>query len=118
MNGDPTFEDVLAAAERIRGHVHRTPVMTSSAIDGITGAHLHFKCENLQKVGAFKARGATNAVLSLNDEAAGRGVATHSSGNHAAALAFAAGIRGVPANVVMPSSAPLVVDSGRSPWEA
>ena len=108
MNGDPTFEDVLAAAERIRGHVHRTPVMTSRAVDGIAGTRLHFKCENLQKVGAFKARGATNAVLSLDDEAAGRGVATHSSGNHAAALAYAAGIRGVPANVVMPSSAPPV----------
>jgi len=108
MKGDPTFEDVLVAAERVRGHVHRTPVMTSRAIDAIAGAHLHFKCENLQKVGAFKARGATNAVLSLDDEAAGRGVATHSSGNHAAALAYAAGIRGVPANVVMPSSAPPV----------
>ena len=108
MRGDPTFEDVLAAAERIRGHVHRTPVMTSKAIDAIAGARLHFKCENLQKVGAFKARGATNAVLSLDDEAAGRGVATHSSGNHAAALAYAAGIRGVPAHVVMPSSAPPV----------
>jgi len=108
MKSDPTFEDVLAAAERIRGHVHRTPVMTSKSIDGIAGAHLHFKCENLQKVGAFKARGATNAVLSLDEEAAGRGVATHSSGNHAAALAYAAGIRGVPAHVVMPSSAPPV----------
>jgi threonine dehydratase len=108
MKGDPTFEDVLAAAELIRGRVHRTPVMTSEAIDDIAGARLHFKCENLQKVGAFKARGATNAVLSLDDEAAGRGVATHSSGNHAAALAYAAGIRGVPAHVVMPSSAPPV----------
>ncbi len=82
--------------------------MTSKAVDGIAEAQLHFKCENLQKVGAFKARGATNAVLLLDDEAAGRGVATHSSGNHAAALAYAAGIRGVPANVVMPSSAPPV----------
>jgi threonine dehydratase len=108
MGGDPTFEDVLAAAERIRGHVHRTPVMTSGAIDAISGARLHFKCENLQKVGAFKARGATNAVLLLDDGAAGRGVATHSSGNHAAALAYAARIRGVAANVVMPSSAPSV----------
>jgi threonine dehydratase len=108
MDSDPTFEDVLAAAERIRGYVHRTPVMTSRAISEIAGAQLHFKCENLQKVGAFKARGATNAVLSLDDEAAGRGVATHSSGNHAAALAFAAGIRGVPAHVVMPSTAPPV----------
>ena len=118
MDRDPSFEDVLAAAERIHGHVHRTPVMTSSAIDGIAGAHLHFKCENLQKVGAFKARGATNAVLSLNDEAAGRGVATHSSGNHAAALAFAAGIRGVPANVVMPSSAPPVKKAAVSAYGA
>ena len=118
VTGDPTFEDVLAAAERIHGHVHRTPVMTSSAIDGIAGAHLHFKCENLQKVGAFKARGATNAVLSLNDEAAGRSVATHSSGNHAAALAYAAGIRGVPANVVMPSSAPPVKKAAVSGYGA
>jgi len=82
--------------------------MTSRAIDGIAGAHLHFKCENLQKVGAFKARGATNAVLSLDDDAAMRGVATHSSGNHAAALAYAAALRGVPSHVVMPSSAPPV----------
>ena len=82
--------------------------MTCAALDRITGASLHFKCENLQKVGAFKARGATNAVLSLDDETAGRGVATHSSGNHAAALARAALIRGVPAYVVMPSSAPSV----------
>jgi len=108
MENDPTFEDVLRAAERIHGHVHRTPVMTSAAIDRIAGARIHCKCENLQKVGAFKARGATNAVLSLDDEAAGRGVATHSSGNHAAALAFAASIRGVRALVVMPSSAPPV----------
>jgi threonine dehydratase len=108
MNGDPTFEDVLAAAERIKGRVHRTPVMTSRAIDEIAGAQLHFKCENLQKVGAFKARGATNAVLSLSEEDAARGVATHSSGNHAAALAFAAASRGIRAHVVMPSSAPPV----------
>jgi len=118
MKGDPTFEDVLAAAERIRGHVHRTPVMTSRTVDAIAGAQLHFKCENLQKVGAFKARGATNAVLSLDDEAAGRGVATHSSGNHAAALAYAAGIRGVPANVVMPSSAPPVKKAAVSGYGA
>lgn len=115
---DPTFEDVLAAAERIRSHVHRTPVMTSKAVDGIAEAQLHFKCENLQKVGAFKARGATNAVLLLDDEAAGRGVATHSSGNHAAALAYAAGIRGVPANVVMPSSAPPVKKAAVSGYGA
>ncbi len=108
MQDDPTFEDVLAAAELIRPYVHRTPVMSSSAVDGIAGAHLFFKCENLQKVGAFKARGATNAVLSLDDEDAARGVATHSSGNHAAALAYAAQIRGVPAYVVMPRTAPPV----------
>jgi threonine dehydratase len=108
MNNDPTFEDVLAAAERIRGRVHRTPVMSSTAIDGFAGAHLHFKCENLQKVGAFKARGATNAVLSLDDASARRGVATHSSGNHAAALAFAAASRGIRAHVVMPRTAPPV----------
>ena len=108
MATDPSFDDVLTAADRIAGHVHRTPVVTSRAIDGIAGATLHFKCENLQKVGAFKARGATNAVLALDDEAAGKGVATHSSGNHAAALAYAASQRGIAAHVVMPSSAPPV----------
>ncbi len=108
MTTDPTFEDVLAAAERIRGRVHRTPVMTSRAINEIAGAGLYFKCENLQKVGAFKARGATNAVLSLDEAAARRGVATHSSGNHAAALAFAAANRGIRAHVVMPRTAPPV----------
>ena len=105
---DPTFDDILAAAERIRGHVHRTPVATCGGIDGIAGAEIYFKCENLQKVGAFKARGATNAVFSLDENAAERGVATHSSGNHAAALARAAALRGVPAHIVMPSSAPRV----------
>jgi threonine dehydratase len=108
VNSDPTFEDVLAAADRIKDFVHRTPVMTSQSIDRMVNTRLHFKCENLQKVGAFKARGATNAVLSLSEEAALRGVATHSSGNHAAALAYAASIRGVRAHVVMPSSAPPV----------
>lgn len=108
MRNDPTFEDVLAAAERIRGRVHRTPVMTSSAINEIAGSNLYFKCENLQKVGAFKARGATNAVQGLNEESALRGVATHSSGNHAAALAFAAANRGIRAQVVMPRTAPPV----------
>jgi threonine dehydratase len=88
--------------------VHRTPVLSSQAINQIAGAELHFKCENLQKVGAFKARGATNAVSSLDDESAEKGVATHSSGNHAAALSFAAANRGVRAHVVMPSSAPPV----------
>jgi len=104
----PNLDDVLRAAERIRPHAHRTPVLTCAAIDALTGASLYFKCENLQKVGAFKFRGATNAVMSLSDDAARRGVATHSSGNHAAALALAARNRGITAHVVMPSSAPAV----------
>jgi len=108
MHDDPTIEDIRAAATRIAPHIHRTPVATCASIDTIAGASLFFKCENLQKVGAFKARGATNAVFSLDDEAAARGVCTHSSGNHAAALARAAGLRGIPAFIVMPSSAPPV----------
>lgn len=108
MLDDPTIEDIRAAATRIAPHIHRTPVATCASIDAIAGASLFFKCENLQKVGAFKARGATNAVFFLDDEAAARGVCTHSSGNHAAALARAAGLRGIPAFIVMPSSAPPV----------
>lgn len=107
-NRDPRIDDVLAAAERIEPHIHRTPVATCASIDAIAGATLFFKCENLQKVGAFKARGATNAVFSLSEEEAVRGVCTHSSGNHAAALARAAGLRRIPAYIVMPSSAPPV----------
>jgi threonine dehydratase len=95
---------IRAAHERIRPHIHRTPVLTSARFDAACGGSLFFKCENFQKVGAFKARGATNAVFSLDDETAGRGVATHSSGNHAAALARAAKLRGVPAHIVMPSN--------------
>jgi threonine dehydratase len=108
MYDDPTIDDIKAAAERIAPHIHRTPVATCASIDAIAGASLFFKCENLQKVGAFKARGATNAVFSLEDGAAERGVCTHSSGNHAAALARAASLRGIPAHIVMPSSAPPV----------
>jgi threonine dehydratase len=104
----PSYEDVLAAAARIAPFVHRTPVMTCSALDELCGARLFLKCENLQKVGAFKARGATNAVLSLSDDEAARGVATHSSGNHAQALALAARRRGIPAWIVMPTTAPAV----------
>ena len=104
----PSYEDVLAAAARIAPFVHRTPVVTCSALDELCGAQLFLKCENLQKVGAFKARGATNAVLSLSDEEAARGVATHSSGNHAQALALAARRRGIPAWIVMPTTAPAV----------
>ncbi len=108
MHDDPTLADIRAAAELIAPYIHRTPVATCAAIDAIAGASLFFKCENLQKVGAFKARGATNAVFSLDGDVAVRGVCTHSSGNHAAALARAAGLRGIPAHIVMPSSAPPV----------
>ena len=104
----PTLADVLAAAERIRPHAHRTPVLTCRALDGMTGARLFFKCENFQKVGAFKFRGATNAVFALSEEDARRGVLTHSSGNHGAALALAAHLRGIPAIVVVPANAPPV----------
>lgn len=102
----PTFDDVLAARERIAPHIHRTPVMTSTYIDSLVGASLFFKCENFQKAGAFKVRGATNAVFGLNDAKAQRGVATHSSGNHALSLSYAAGRRGIPVTVVMPHTAP------------
>jgi threonine dehydratase len=101
---DVTLDDVRAAAQRIGPFAHRTPLLTCESIDRMVGARLVFKCENLQRVGAFKFRGACNAVLSLTDREAARGVATHSSGNHAAALALAARIRGVPAHVVMPTS--------------
>lgn len=104
----PTIRDICEAAERIRPHAHRTPVLTSRSIDEITGGRLLFKCENLQRVGAFKFRGATNAVMSLPDREASRGVATHSSGNHAAAVTLAASLRGVPAHIVMPRTAPEV----------
>jgi threonine dehydratase len=97
--------DIRAAHVRIRDKVHRTPVLTSHRLDAQSGAKLFFKCENLQKVGAFKARGAANAVFSLTDAEAARGVVTHSSGNHAAALARAAQLRGIPAHIVMPSNA-------------
>ena len=100
-----SIDDVLAAAERIRPHAHRTPVLTCATLDAMTGARLFFKCENLQKVGAFKFRGACNAVMALPDAEAARGVATHSSGNHAAALALAARLRGIAAHVVMPRTA-------------
>ena len=102
----PTFDDVKAARERIRPYVHRTPVLTSSYLNGLTGADLFFKCENFQKAGAFKVRGASNAIFGLPDEQAKRGVATHSSGNHALSLSYAAGRRGISATVVMPRTAP------------
>ena len=103
-----SFDDVLAAADRVRPYVHRTPVVTSRSLDALVGAELRFKCENLQRAGAFKYRGACNAVLSLPEAEARRGVATHSSGNFAQALALAARTRGIPATVVMPRTAPRV----------
>jgi threonine dehydratase/serine racemase len=99
---------IRAAAERIGGHVHRTPVLTSRTLDEQAGRALFFKCENFQRGGAFKMRGALNAVLSLTDEQAAAGVVTHSSGNFAQAVAIAAGIRGIDAHIVMPSNAPEV----------
>jgi len=104
----PDLAAIRGAAARIAPHVHRTPVITCTAIDAEVGAKLFFKCEHLQRVGAFKARGACNAVFSLDGEAASRGVVTHSSGNHGAALAYAARRRGIPAWVVMPDNAPAV----------
>ena len=99
---------VIAASERIAGRVHRTPVLTSQLLDQVTGAKVFFKAEHLQRVGAFKARGATNAVLNLDRDSARAGVATHSSGNHGAALAMAAAARGIAAHIVMPANAPAV----------
>src|SRR5881296_1564798 len=98
------FAAIRAAHRRIRPHIHRTPVLTSSRLNEASGAALFFKCENFQKIGAFKARGATNAVFALDDVTARRGVATHSSGNHGAAVARAAKLRGIPAHIVMPSN--------------
>ncbi|MDX5382998.1 MAG: pyridoxal-phosphate dependent enzyme [Rhodobacterales bacterium] len=102
----PTFDDVIAAHDRIRPYIHRTPVLTSSYLNDLTGADLHFKCENFQKAGAFKVRGACNAVFGLPEDKLERGVATHSSGNHALSLSYAAGRRGIPCTVVMPRTAP------------
>lgn len=102
----PTFEGVLAAHDRVRPYIHRTPVLTSTFMNDLTGAELYFKCENFQKAGAFKVRGASNAVFGLDDEKAAKGVATHSSGNHALSLSYAAGRRGIPVTVVMPRTAP------------
>jgi threonine dehydratase len=102
----PTYEDVKAAHERIAPYIHRTPILTSSYLNGLTGAELFFKCENFQKAGAFKVRGATYAVFGLSEEQAPKGVATHSSGNHALSLSYAAGRRGIPCHVVMPRTAP------------
>jgi len=102
----PTFFDVEKAHEIVQKYAHRTPILSSSSINKIVGGELHFKCENFQKVGAFKFRGACNAVFSLSEKDAQKGVATHSSGNHAAALALAAKMRGINAHIVMPENSP------------
>ena len=102
------IDEIRRAAERIKPYAHKTPVLTSRGLDQIAGCRLFFKCENFQKVGAFKFRGATNAVFSLSDDEIKNGVATHSSGNHAAALALAASLRNAPAYIVMPETSPEV----------
>ena len=106
MTAVPTFDDVQEAVARVEGLVHHTPVLTCSSLDDRVGARIFCKCENFQKAGAFKFRGACNAVMSLSDAEAKRGVATHSSGNHGAALALAARLRGMSARIVMPTNAP------------
>jgi threonine dehydratase len=108
METQPRLPQIRAAHERIRPFINRTPVLTCSTLSNMVGTSLFFKCENFQKVGAFKFRGACNAVFSLSDEEAPRGVATHSSGNHAAALALAAAKRGIAARIVMPSNSPQI----------
>jgi threonine dehydratase len=103
-----SYDEVAAAHERIRPHARRTPVLTSATIDALTGATVHFKCENLQRMGAFKFRGAYNAVSQLSPEARRRGVVAFSSGNHAQAVALASRMLGIPATIVMPKNAPRV----------
>src|SRR5206468_7989046 len=102
--GSLNLDTIRTAHERIRSYIHRTPVLTNSWLNDASRTSLFFKCENFQKVGAFKARGATNAVFALDDETAQSGVATHSSGNHGAAVARAAKLRGISAHIVMPSN--------------
>ncbi|MFO7891132.1 MAG: pyridoxal-phosphate dependent enzyme [bacterium] len=102
----PEFQQIQQAYERIKGIIHRTPVLTCTSINQMVQANLFFKCENFQKTGSFKFRGASNTVFSLSEKEASRGVVTHSSGNHAAALSLSAKMKGIPAYIVMPSSAP------------
>lgn len=104
----PSLQDIQTAHKSIKPYIHKTPVLTSESINQISGAELYFKCENFQKIGAFKARGAMNAVLSLSEEELSKGVCTHSSGNHAQALALAGRENGSKAFIVMPSNAPEV----------
>jgi len=118
LTNEPTKQNILEAHERIIKQVHRTPILTSSAINSIFGCELFFKCENFQKVGAFKFRGASNAVLSLCENDLGKGVATHSSGNHAAALALAAKLKNIPAYIVMPKTAPEIKKKAVAGYDA
>jgi len=108
MKSIPTLQDIKNAHQRIQKYIHRTPVFTSQQLNNETGNQIYLKCENFQKVGAFKFRGASNVVFSFEDEFAERGVATHSSGNHAQAIALAAKMRGIPAYIVMPENSPQV----------
>ncbi len=108
LEHEPTKEDILEAHERIKNQIHRTPILSSSQINNIAGCEVYFKCENFQKVGAFKFRGASNSVLSMSESELQKGVATHSSGNHAAALALAAKMKNIPAYIVMPRTAPQI----------
>ncbi len=108
MNDDftkvPDKQQIEEAAARIKKYIHHTPTLTSANLDGLLGCNMFFKCENLQKAGAFKSRGAVNAVFLLDEDEIKKGVATHSSGNHAAALARAAALRGASAHIVMPEN--------------
>jgi len=108
MKNIPDLKTIEKTYHRIHSYINKTPVLTCSSLEKIIGVKLFFKCENFQKVGAFKFRGASNAVFSLSEDEAARGVVTHSSGNHAAALALAARNRGITARIVMPSNAPQV----------
>jgi threonine dehydratase len=118
MNNPPSFADIESARDKIRKYIHKTPVLTCESINTMVGAQLYFKCENFQKVGAFKFRGACNAVFSLSENAVKNGVATHSSGNHAQALALAARMRGVAAYIVMPRTSPEVKKAGAAGYGA
>src|SRR5215217_9473787 len=104
----PVKDTIEAAHKLVSGYIHRTPVLTSQFFKALSGAELYFKCENFQKIGAFKARGGLNAILSLTENQLKNGVTTHSSGNHAQAIAFAAAKVGAKAYIVMPDNSPLV----------
>src|SRR5258705_3260982 len=114
----PTWEAIATARARIAQRIHRTPMLRSATLDALCGAELFFKCENLQKTGSFKIRGATNAIFSLTDEQAAPGIVTPSSGNHGAAVSCAAAWRGVPAWIVMPQNAPKGKCKAVEPYDA